>query len=518
VSAHPVFGASGRLFEMCWTYARAPMCVVDCQTGLFVEINPAAEQFSGYSRAELIGKHLSYLHPPFDHHHLAEALQRSQQDPSLAMHFNLRRKDGRHIPVDFSSSDLFEQDGRLLMVGILNDLRDIEEQARLLDIKKWALQAYAATASALGVAQSSQSLIQEICEAITRTSPFVLAVVGIADNNPEKSVRLAGLAGSAQGYLEGLELSWSEQRLAGSGPIGVALRTGSRQVIENTQTDQAFNMWRERARQAGICSVLSLPFLIEDGPCAVLTVYSSRCSAFGPVVVDAFTHLAKEIGVGLHNLSQRECLLAERLKTERAQQQLAAASSKIVGVIAKTIELRDRYSDGQLGRVAEIAVSIATQVGLADHRLQALQLAAQIHDIGSITIPIEILTRTGRLKPAERALIQMHIETGTTVLADVPFHSPVTEVLRQHHEWMDGTGYPYGLKGKDILTEARILAVAEIVEAYAAPRPFRAVFGVDVALGAIQDAAGKHLDPEVVRICVDLFREKGFALATSGLR
>jgi putative nucleotidyltransferase with HDIG domain len=174
--------------------------------------------------------------------------------------------------------------------------------------------------------------------------------------------------------------------------------------------------------------------------------------------------------------------------------------------------MRDPYTAGHQHRVAELACAIAKEMGWAENRSLALRVAAQVHDIGKIAIPAEILTKTTQLTKAEWALIREHPETGYLIMKDVPFHWPIAETVRQHHERMDGSGYPRGLKGNAILLGARILAVADIVESMASARPYRAARGMDVALKEIESQAGTLLDAEVVRICVRLFREQGFVL------
>jgi HD-GYP domain-containing protein (c-di-GMP phosphodiesterase class II) len=144
--------------------------------------------------------------------------------------------------------------------------------------------------------------------------------------------------------------------------------------------------------------------------------------------------------------------------------------------------------------------------------MQAMRVACLVHDIGKISIPSEILTKTTPLTPAEWALIKQHPETGYRILKDVPFPFPIAEEIRQHHERMDGSGYPRGLKGDQILLGSRILAVADVVEAVASSRPYRPGLGLEIALEEIQRQAGTLLDADVVRICVSLFHEKGFVL------
>ena len=210
--------------------------------------------------------------------------------------------------------------------------------------------------------------------------------------------------------------------------------------------------------------------------------------------------------------------MAEREHVVRAELQLTKALSAMVTPIVTAMEMRDPYTVGHQGRVAEIAVAIAREMGWTEERLQGLRVAAQVHDIGKISIPAEILTKPGALNLAERAMINGHAEIGYTILKDIPFPWPIAEIVRQHHEKIDGSGYPKGLKGDAILVEARILAVADIVEAMASYRPYRTGMKLHLVLRQIEKDAGTLLDPEVVRICVSLFRDKHFRVAGWNMR
>jgi HD-GYP domain-containing protein (c-di-GMP phosphodiesterase class II) len=147
-----------------------------------------------------------------------------------------------------------------------------------------------------------------------------------------------------------------------------------------------------------------------------------------------------------------------------------------------------------------------------------LYVAGQVHDIGKISIPAEILTKPIKLTAGEWALIREHTETGYTILKNIPFAWPIAEIVRQHHERMDGSGYPQGLKGDAILPEARVVAIADMVEAMASHRPYRPAIKLNVVLQQIEKEAGSQLDAEAVRACTTLFREKRLVLPSENRR
>jgi len=162
--------------------------------------------------------------------------------------------------------------------------------------------------------------------------------------------------------------------------------------------------------------------------------------------------------------------------------------------------------------LAQIAVAIGTELGFDARRQQGLRIAGYLHEVGKITIPLEILSKPGRLNAVEFALVKGHPQASYDIRKNVDFPWPVAQVALQHHERMDGGGYPQGLKGEAILFEARVMAVADTIEAMASHRPYRPGLGVDKALAEIERGRGSAYDPIVVDACLKLFREKGYQL------
>ncbi|UCG79942.1 MAG: HD-GYP domain-containing protein, partial [Desulfobacterales bacterium] len=177
-----------------------------------------------------------------------------------------------------------------------------------------------------------------------------------------------------------------------------------------------------------------------------------------------------------------------------------------------TVETRDPYTAGHQQRVAELARAIATELGISEDRIQGIRLAGVIHDIGKISVPGEILSKPGKISENELGIIKDHSQVGHDILKPVDFPWPIAQIVQQHHEKMDGSGYPGGVSGENILLEARILTVADVVEAMASHRPYRAALGIDVALSEISKGRGTLYDPKVVDACLRLFKDKGYQL------
>ena len=183
-----------------------------------------------------------------------------------------------------------------------------------------------------------------------------------------------------------------------------------------------------------------------------------------------------------------------------------------VQALAATIELRDPYTAIHQRRVADVAIGIGRVLGLTSAQLCGLDLAATIHDIGKLGVPAEILAKPGRISGTEYELIQTHAAAGAAIVAGIEFPWPVRDIIWQHHERMDGSGYPRRLKGDQILPEARILAVADVTEAMASHRPYRRALGIEAALNEIESGRGARYDADAVDACLKLFHELGHRL------
>jgi PAS domain S-box-containing protein/putative nucleotidyltransferase with HDIG domain len=178
--------------------------------------------------------------------------------------------------------------------------------------------------------------------------------------------------------------------------------------------------------------------------------------------------------------------------------------------LSRVIEARDPYTAGHQRKVSKLAVVLAKDMGLPQDRIEGIKITALIHDIGKINVPVEILSKPGKLSEMEFDLIKNHSQKGYEILKTIDFPWPVAEIVLQHHEKMNGSGYPRGLKGDEILLEAKIICVADVVEAMSSHRPYRPALGIDKALEEISKNKGILYDPEVVDVCLKLFKEKGF--------
>jgi PAS domain S-box-containing protein len=306
--------------------------------------------------------------------------------------------------------------------------------------------------------------------------------------------------------------------------VGIFLLDGSKILYHNPRADEIFGY------QPGelVGQPVKVQVVDEDWPATERAVrgvlsgeiptlkveFRGRRKDGGQVLVSAHGTLGHHngrpmiIGVLLDVTEQRRA--EQQIKLHVAQ--LEAAFMRTVDVATTLSEIRDPYTAGHEKRVAEIAVAIGAELGFDARRQQGLRIAGMLHDVGKMSIPAEILSKPGKLTTVEFLMVKGHPQASYEILKNVEFPWPVAQVALQHHERIDGSGYPQGLKGEEILLEARIMSVADVVEAMSSHRPYRAGLGINKALAEIERGRGSAYDPVVVDACLKLFRENGYQL------
>ncbi len=218
-------------------------------------------------------------------------------------------------------------------------------------------------------------------------------------------------------------------------------------------------------------------------------------------------------------LRRRQLEIANRAYKEDLERMIVERTAKLqkaldgfVRTIALTVETRDPYTAGHQKRVADLACAIARECGLLEKQIEGIRMAGIIHDLGKISVPAEVLSKPSRLTANEFNLIKEHPQTGFDILKEIEFPWPIAEIVLQHHERCDGSGYPQGLSGDEILIEARIIAVADVVEAMASHRPYRPGKGLKKALDEVASNRGTFYDSNVVDACLNVFNHHKFTL------
>jgi len=275
------------------------------------------------------------------------------------------------------------------------------------------------------------------------------------------------------------------------------------QLLASTPEKDILTRKRNRCKIEGYESMALIPLRSGNQIIGLLQINDRKSNLFSIDKIKFLEGIGASIGIALARKQAEEEL-------ENALEKLKKSLACTIQVISTTIEIRDPYTAGHQKRVANLACAIAREMGLPDDTIDNIRTAGSIHDIGKMSVPAEMLVKPTILSDIEMSLIKVHPKSGYDILKDVDLPYPIAETIFQHHERIDGSGYPQGLKDAMILTEAKILAVADVVEAIASHRPYRPALGIDSALNEIEEKKGILYDPGIVDICLKLFKKKGF--------
>lgn len=425
---------------------------------VFIDCNPRAAQMLGYeSPSELINRKPFEISPEkqpdgSDSREYALFLTRAAYKTPLIFEWVHLQKNGARCHMEISLT-LFDHESGILLVH----WRDISERK-----------------------QMEQSL---------RSATRLL----------ERAGRLAHVGGWE--YCYGQKHVEVSQQLAEMLGLTEAGQYPARQMLRLLNPDERKRgcAYIKRLMGSGRAWDIDLPVRLQNGQQLWLRLSSER-------IVNSD---------GISCLSGAVQDITQTVHAKAAQQQkdeeIMTGHLQLMQAMSLALEKRDPYTAGHQNRVADLAAEIARYMGFDDERLQGLILGATLHDMGKIAIPAEILTRPGRISFEEMELIKRHAQIGYEIIRDVSFPWPIAQMLHQHHERMDGSGYPQGLAGEDILLEARIISVADVVEAMASHRPYREALGIEQALEEIREGQNTRYDPKVVNACLKVFAG-GFTL------
>ncbi len=249
-----------------------------------------------------------------------------------------------------------------------------------------------------------------------------------------------------------------------------------------------------------------------DIPVVYLTAYADDKTLERAKTTEPFGYILKPFEDRELHITIEMALYKHKMENiiKEKEDRLRKNLEETVYALASVVEMRDPSTAGHQKRVTNLACAIAEEIGLSTDQIEGIHMAGVIHDIGKILVPSEILSKPGRLTEIDHGMIETHSKVGYDILKTIEFPYPVAQIVIQHHERMDGSGYPAGLSGEEILLEARILAVSDVVEAIASHRPYRAALGLSKALKEISKNKGVLYDPRAVDACLKLFNDKGF--------
>jgi PAS domain S-box-containing protein len=430
--------------------------------GIVRYASPALHGMSGYPEGEVVGRAFTEFVHPEDRDSASRFLSEILSHPGMLYEaeFRICHKDGQWIP--------------LHVVG-RSHLADHAVQAvaiRGLDVSK--------TKAIERDLRESKAELSKISEQFNKLVEYSISPVYMI-----LDTRLA-YANSSLAQLFGYSL----QELADS--------LFFRLMVE---PDRARVEAEVKRVLDGVTGTLLCTFwgLRKDGTSFAVEMEGGRAEYHGrPVIVGALRDITERV-----EAEKREKAYAARL---------GRALQGTIDAVSRMLEYRDPYTAGHQRRVGDLAASIATNMGMGAEESRALRIIGSIHDIGKIAVPAEILCKPGKLNRPEVDLVRMHPEVGHDLLKHVDFPWPVAKTILEHHERLDGSGYPSGLRGESISLPARVIAVADVVETMATHRPYRPALGLDAALAEIEKQQGRLYDSAVVAACLDLFRNEKYRL------
>lgn len=410
---------------------------------------------------------------------------------------------GKPFPADVLLTRT-ESGGKVTIQATVRDITKRKEAEETLRRADRALRTLSAANLVLVRAKNEETLLRDATQVIVEKGGYSLATVDYADDNPVKSltpVAWSGFEGERY-WIE--ELGWgeSEQLVPAR-----AVRSGKTQLCREIASEAPPSPWKKAALARGYVSNIALPLFENDKAFGALSIYSTEAEPFDDEEVRLLEELANDLAYGIFNLRTR---VAHEQHTALLRQSLEQS----IQAIAATVESRDPYTAGHQRRVSELATAIAREMGRDNEEVEGIRFAAVIHDLGKIHIPAEILSKPGKLSELEYKLIQEHPRAGYDILKDVEFPWPIAQIILQHHERLDGSGYPQGLKEAEILPGAKIIAVADVVEAMSSHRPYRSALGLEAALEEIRRGRATLYDSDTADACLKLFAEHRFAFGT----
>jgi len=460
----------------------------------FLEVNPAFEKLTGLKKAKIIGKTALEVLPGFEPYWI-DIYGKVVMTGKLVQFENYSQSLNRYYTVNAYSPK------KGYFVTIFSDITGLRRREEEI-IKLFNFQNAVRTINQLLLRTNNEKdLYKKICNIVTKVEFIKFMWIGLA-NEESFEIKPVAYAGAELGFLSKIKVKYDASQF-GNGPTGTAVKSGKPFIINDIKSDSRYIPWREEALRRNFTSDITLPLIHKDKIIGAMNIYSDKENAFGKKEAVFLKEVANDIAVGVKSIRSEKNL-------QKKNKQLEKSTENIIFAMARMSESKDPYTAGHQKRVSQLSTAIAKIMKLPEDKIESLKFASLIHDIGKVSIPGEILSKPSKLTKTEFALIKEHPKTCYNIIKDIDFPWEIASIILQHHERLDGSGYPMGLKDKEILLEAKILAVADVVEAMNSFRPYRPALGIDKALEEISMNKGKLYDPEVVDACIKLFKEDGF--------
>jgi len=465
-------------------------------------VNTQFGKLSGYSKREIENKMkwTDFVIPEdlerMKKYHINR--RKSGEKPPTEYEFHMMNKKG-NVKNIFLKIGMFPNTKK--SIASLTDITRLKQAEERIEKIQSLRNAISKINQLLVRVKSESELFQQICNLLIEVKEIKFAWIGLT-NNENFKIKPVAQAGFEEGYLSSIKVTWDDSKY-GNGPTGTALKTSQPFIMRNIEDDPKFEPWKNDALKRGYLSSIALPLIYKKEPIGALNVYSGIKGAFTNEKVKFLKEVSRDITIGIRSLR-----LA--LNLQQSYQKLKKTMDTTIETMSKIVEAKDPYTAGHQQRVFQLTTAIAKEINLSQDKAEGARIASLIHDIGKIGIPSEILSKPTRLTDIEFGLIKSHSQIGHDVLKYINFSYPVARIVLQHHERLNGSGYPNHLKGDKILLEAKIIGVADVVEAMSSHRPYRPALGIDKALEEITQNKGILYDPEIVDTCIKLFKKKGF--------
>ena len=359
-------------------------------------------------------------------------------------------------------------------------------------------------------AENKPEMIQAICRTLVEKAGYRLAWVCDCGQDG-KSVTPAIFSGHRSEHLEtydaGLVMEENQHN-----PAGMTIQAGTPFFARNILNDPHFAFWRKDAVRNGYASILGLPLRDKDRLLGALCVYSVEPFGFEAGETRLLTALAADLAFGITSFRMRAEGGAAARQRELYLSNMRDSLVDTIECITEVIKTHRSHHPGHEAWIAELATSIAKEMGLSDEQVKGIRLVGLVHDVGEYSVSSEIFNKPGKLTAEETSRMQTHCRLGYDMLKKIDFPWPVADAVLQHHERLDGSGYPRGLKGDQILLEARIIGVTDSIVAVAYEHHYQPDLGIAAALAEVEKYRGILYDPAVVDAALRLFREKGFSI------
>jgi PAS domain S-box-containing protein/putative nucleotidyltransferase with HDIG domain len=491
-----------RLFET----ARDGILLVAADTGIIIAANPFICELLSRTNESVVGTHLWDLGPLKDIVSSQVKFLELQIDQYVRYEdLPLETPSGRIVHVEFISNVYREGRGSIIQCNI----RDVSEryEARQKETAYYrGLRTISACNAALIHSSNAEQMSYATCDALVHeggyASACLYAVEPLEDSNASalKFVTSAGIP--AASFPRHLSFD-SDKEMREESLVCMLHEKRSPIVIKPPLTPWVNSTFGRLINQNNYASGIVLPIMDADCLFGALVIFSHSNEVFDTATMQLLAVMASDLSFGLSDLNVR------RAHAEN-EERLTSSFDEAIAALAFTAELRDPYTAGHQKRVAALAQAIAGEMKLSSKTIATIVMAATVHDLGKVQVPAEILAFPGALNDAQYEIIRGHSAAGYEILKRIDFDAPIAEIVHQHHERLDGSGYPNGLVGDQILLEAQVIAVADTIEAMSSHRPYRAGLGIDAALKEVSD----HIDTRYNRLAVGaalrLFQKQDF--------